>query len=492
MGLTIVVKLYTSRVLLKSLGVDDFGIFNVVGGLVVMMSFLNTSMATSTQRFLSFEMGKGSYKSIQRVFSTSVSIHVLLALLIFIFAETAGLYLFREYIVLPQDRYLAASWVYHCSVLTLLINFLYVPYNASIIASEKMNIYAYISIIEVLLQLFIVFLINRSPFDNLVTYSVLLTSVSLVVCIIYIVYCRSKFKYCRYTFLLDKKLLKQMANNSFWMLFGTSANLLSTQGINILMNIFFGVTINASRAIAIQVRSAVYVFISNFMIATQPQITKRYSSGQIEESFKLVLASSRFSFVMMYILVLPLLLNTDFILSTWLGELPNNVILFTQLVLIELASTSLYPPLSALSLATGKIRKFQLIVSASFLLVFIITYLFYKEGYPPYITFIISSVIYFISVVFRVLVLDRQIGFKFKVYMSKVLVPIFLFTIISSLVPSALSIYLDQSFFSLIFSVVTSSISIGICAYYFVCTKAERLMVFTFLKNNYNKYINRL
>lgn len=307
---TMGVSLYTSRVVLNTLGVEDFGIYNVVGGVVVMFSFLNSSLATATQRFLNYEMGQGNALKLEKVFSIALTGHYLIALSVILLAETIGLWFVSTQLEIPAERMHAALWVYQFSILTLAVSIISVPYNAVIIAHERMKVFAYVSIAEVSLKLTVVFLLVYLSFDKLVLYAFLLLVVAVIVRMIYATYCKRNFTECKYRFIFEKDLFAQMFCFSGWMFTGTLSNLFSSQGVNILINMFFGPIQNAARGIAYQIQGTVNAFVTNFMVAVQPQIVKSYSQGNYSYMYKLVFMASRYSFYLLFLLSLPVLLQT--------------------------------------------------------------------------------------------------------------------------------------------------------------------------------------
>lgn len=365
MGVMMLVSLYTSRVVLQTLGVDDFGIYNVVGGVVVLFSFLNAAMSSATQRFLNFELGKKDLVQVGRVFSMSLTVHFCIAGLVLFLAETVGLWFLNAELNIPADRMAAANWVYQFSVATTLLGILLVPYNATIIAHERIGFYAWTSIVRALFLLGIVYLLVIGNIDKLILYAGLVFAVNALMQIVYIAYCRRAFPQTAiYKPFRDKKLFHELISFSGWSLFGGVANMSASQGINMVMNIFCGVAVNAAMGIANQVNAAVYQFVSNFQTAFNPQIVKLYSSGEKESFIRLIFRASKISYFMMFLLTLPLLLNMEFVLGIWLGEVPEFAEDFTRLTLTFALVDALSGPLWMSVQATGKIRNYQLIVSS--------------------------------------------------------------------------------------------------------------------------------
>ena len=431
MFLTMAVSLYTSRVVLQALGIEDFGIYNVVGGIVGMLAFFNGSMATATQRFLNYEMGKGYEANLEKVFSVSLISYAGIALLSFILAETIGLWFVHHKLVISPHRLSAALWTYQACIFIFVVNLFSVPYYATIIAHERMKAFAYIGIMEVLAKLLIAYAIIHTPFDHLISYSLLMCMVPLMVLIAYMVYCHKHFKECRLKWIWDSTLFKKLIQFSGWMLAGTSSDLLVSQGVNLLINLYFGPLLNAARAVSMQVRAAVSSFYWNFMTASRPQIVKSYAQGNYEYMYKLVYSTTKLSFLMLFVLTLPIWFHTQFILNLWLKQAPEYSSLFVQLILMELLITCTISPLAALSQASGKVRNYQLIISVLSILIFGMTWLVYALGFPVYTTFLISIAVNLAGVIFRVVELHFSQHFPVRVYLLRVICPITVYFLIA-------------------------------------------------------------
>lgn len=452
MLLTMAVTLYTSRVILNTLGVEDYGIYNVVGGFVGMLGFLNSSMAVATQRFLSFEIGKKENSQLSRVFSMSMSIHILIAFIILILAETVGIWFVKTQLTIPAERMNAALWVFHFSVLTFVVNVISVPYNATIIAHERMNVFAWVSIIDVSLKLLIVFVLQWFGYDKLKFYAVLMFGVALVVRLIYGSYCSRNFAESKYHLYWDKSLFKTIMSFAGWTLWESLASIMNGQGVNILLNIFFGPVINASRAISFQVRSALNSFVNNFQIALKPQIIKSFASGDLDYMHKLVHQGAKYSFFLLFILSLPVLLETEIILRIWLESVPDYTLIFTRLVIINILINSFSSTLSTAAQATGKVKYFQLISGGLILFILPISYLFLKLGYKPQVTLYISIIVEVFVLIARLLFLNKLIKLKVAEYFKLVVLKSMFVGFVSSILPLLLISQFDQSFYRLIFS----------------------------------------
>ena len=323
------VSLFTSRITLAALGVTDYGIYNVVGGMVAMFSILSGSLSVTIGRFITVEVGKGNKERLKTIFSTSVSIQICMALVICLIAEVAGVWFLNNKMVMPVDRLYAAHWVLQLSILTFLVNLISVPYNAVIIAHERMSAFAYISILEVVLKLVIVYLLYVSPVDKLIVYAVLLALVAVVIRLVYGSYCKRHFEEARYRLCFDKKLLRDMFGFIGWAFWGNAMVVLKDQGTNVLLNLFCGPAVNAARGVAMQVNNAVYSFVQNFMMAVNPQITKSYSAGSIADMHKLIIRSAKFGFFILLMLLMPICANIDYILGLWLTVRERDAMLQT-------------------------------------------------------------------------------------------------------------------------------------------------------------------
>lgn len=360
---TIIVGLYTSRVVLNTLGVNDYGIYNVVGGIVAMLAFLNSAMTAASQRFISFELGTKNYQRLKEVFSTSVTIHLIIAGIIFIISETIGLWFLNTHMNISSDRMEAANWVYQCSILTFMVTVISVPYNACIVAHERMKAFAYISIIEVGLKLIIVYLLLVFSTDKLITYAILIFSVSVIIRVIYGIYCKRNFEECIYRFSVKRALWKQMLSFVGWGMLANFGVSLRLQGANILLNIFFNPAVNAARGIAMQVNGIVINFSNNFLMALNPQITKEYANGNIDRTITLIYAGSRYSFYLLSIISLPMIVSIDYLLKLWLGIVPEYTNIFLKLTIVAaLIDTMTYPMVTA-TYATGVLRRITIIIS---------------------------------------------------------------------------------------------------------------------------------
>lgn len=389
------VGIYTSRVVLQTLGVEDYGVYNVIGGFVAMFSILSASLVNASQRFISFEMGKAK-PQMNRIFCGTISIHLLLALLVFVAFETFGIWFLNTQLNIDPERMSAANWVFQCSVLTFCINLISVPYNACIISHERMNVFAYISIYEAFAKLGIVYLLWVTGFDKLIVYAILMLAVSVSLRLIYGIYCKKHFEECNFHFIIDKPLFKEMMGFIGWNFFGSTAGILSTQGINVLINIFFGVTLNAARGLADQVNNAINTFVNNFMTAMNPQITKSYAAGDYDYMKSLMVRGAKYAAILYWLIALTIFMEADEILSIWLVEVPVYASIFLRLTIIYSIFKSLAIPIYTGMLATGKIKNYQLIMGGLNVMAFVLCYIFFVSGLGPefgYISTIIIAVV---------------------------------------------------------------------------------------------------
>lgn len=487
MLLTMAVTLYTSRIVLNTLGIEDFGIYNVVAGFVAMLGFLNNSMAVATQRFLSFEIGKKDHAQLSRVFSMSMSIHFLIAIVILLLAETVGLWFVKTQLTIPSERLIAAQWVYHFSIFAFIVNVVSVPYNAIIIAHERMNVFAWVSIIDVSLKLLIVFMLQWFGFDKLILYAVLMFIVSLIIRIIYGSYCSRNFAESKYRFYWDKPLFKTIMSFAGWSLWGSASSVLHSQGVNILLNIFFGPAINAARGIAFQVRGAVNSFVYNFQIAMNPQIIKSYATNDLKYMHQLIYQGAKYSFFLLFALSLPILFETEMILQAWLKIVPDHTVIFTQLVVINILIDSVSGPLMTGAQASGKIKVYQALVGSLLLLNLPASYLFLKLNYPPEVTIYISILISIVALFVRLLILQRLISISIKDFLKQVILKSLIVSLIATVLSLFIQTFFQNSFFSSVAMIIIAFTTSVITLYTLGLNTKEKEYLQLMLKKYYKK-----
>lgn len=486
-----VVSLYTSRVVLSTLGVEDYGIYNVVGGIVAMLGFLNGSMSNAVQRYLSFEIGKGNKEGVSRIFNVSLQAHAGIALSVFVIMEIAGVWYLNRYMNIPSDRVIAANWVLQCSILTTLFSIVQVPYNAIIISKEQMGIYAYISILEVVLKLLIVYLLTIGGFDRLKLYSVLVMVVTIGVMLVYRLYCIKKYDEAKFRFIKDWNLLRQLVSFASWNMLGELAWVFTGQGVNIILNSFFGPAVNAARGLAEQVNGAVTRFVSNFQTAVNPQLIKSYAADQLDDMKKLLYRSTRFSFYLLLMLSLPIILKMNYILNLWLKDVPEYTTGFCQLVLICSLVSTISNLLAQVVRAYGKIRKYQIVVSAFLFLNFPLSYVVLKMGASPLSTMLVNICIQMVLLFVRLKLTGRMIQMRFADFAKNVLNKIFFVSIVSSVLPILCCMTFAETFICFVITCVVSIGSVGICAFYFGMDKNERQYVQTAILGIVNKFRKR-
>ena len=475
MLLLMFVSLYTSRVVLKALGVDDYGIYNVVGGMVAMFSLFSGSFTIAISRFITFELGKGDEKKLNSVFSTSVTIQLILGGLIILLSEPIGIWFLNHKMIIPEERLVAANFVLQFSIVTFFINLISVPYNAAIIAHEKMSAFAYISIIEALGKLLIAYLIVISPFDRLILYAFLMFFIALVVRFIYGSYCKKHFRECSYKFILDKNLLRTMFGFAGWNFLGSGSYILMTQGVNVLINMFFGVALNAARGIANQVDNALVMFANNFTTAINPQITKSYAIQDLTYMHQLICAGSKYSFFLLWIFALPVMLESDFILQIWLGTVPEFAATFLQYTLcISLLSVVSNTMVTSIQ-ATGDIRNYQIIVGGLGMLVLPLAYVFYKLGFSVEWAYIIHFSIFVCQFISRLFLLKRKINLSIMLFLKETVYPDIKILIPSVLISSFVFYQFNESPIRFIIVLLTSFITNLICIYFLGLSKKEQV-----------------
>lgn len=475
------VSLYTSRVVLQALGVEDYGIYNVVGGVVAMFSMISNSLSSSVSRFLTFELGKGNLEGLKRVFSTSLSIHVALVLVIVLLSETLGLWFLNTHMTIPENRLYAANWVFQASVLTFVINLLSVPFSASIVSHERMSAFAYIGILDIMLRLLIVLFIAYSGwnFDRLIVYALLLVGVVCIMQAIYWNYCTRNFEECKFGLSFDVSCWKEMSSFAGWNFIGCTAGLLKEQGVNILLNLFIGPVINAARGIANTVNNVLASFSGNFMTALNPQITKSYAAGNYDYMFSLVERGSRFSYYILLLFALPMLFETEFVLTLWLKHYPAHTVNFVRLILIVTMCDILSNTLINLQVATGKIRNYQLVVGGMLLMNFPLSYFCLKMGFPPESTLIVALIVAVCCLFLRLLFLRKMVGLSMRRYLHSVCGNVLCVTLIAAFIPALLFLQMPDGVVRFGAMCVLTTLCSSTAIYFIGCSRNER----TFIKN---------
>jgi O-antigen/teichoic acid export membrane protein len=486
MFLSMGVGLYTSRVVLNTLGIEDFGVYNIVGGIVVLFGFFNSAMSAATQRFLSFDIGKNDTLQLNKTFNTTLNIHFLIAIIVLVLSESIGLWFVNYKLNLPEDRMIAVNWVYQFSVLTFLLGIIQVPYNALIIARERMNVYAYISIFEVIFKLIIVYLLVILDYDKLILYALLLFVIAFFVRLIEKEYCKKYFEESKYSFQYDKEYTKTLLSFSGWSLFGNIASIARSQGNNILLNLFFGALMNASYGIAMQVQGVVGAFVTNFQIAVNPQIIKQYASGNKEQSLKLIYQSSKLSFFIMFLIASPIIFNVDYVLELWLKNSPSYTSIFVVLSLINILIDTISGPLMVAAQAQGNIKWYQIVIGTLIFLCLPLSYLLLKLYNEPKLIFFLIIVVNLLSLILRMIFLKYLMNFNISDFLKnvllKIVIVISLFLIIFYLVIN--NIKSDSDFILFILKSM-AIVVVNLVLFYFIgIDKAERNFILLFFKKN--------
>lgn len=462
MALMMCINLYTSRIVLHTLGVEDYGIYNVVGGVIVMFSFLNESMTASTQRFLSFELGAGNKEHLHQVFMTSLHIHIIISLIVILLGETIGLWFVMEKMVIPPERMTAALWCYQLSIFTAVLTIMNYPYMSALIAHEKMSSFAYIAILDAILKLLLVYLLLVFDYDRLILYALLYAGEKLLIRMVYNIYCIRHFAECKYRWVYQKSIFKEMSSFAGWSMCGNLAYILHNQGLDMLLNIFFGPVVNAARAVAVQAQGAVGNLASNFQMAINPQITKTYASGQLKEMHQLVFRGTRLTFCLLLIICLPLIVEAPMVLGLWLKEVPEGSVTFLRILLVILIVQQNNSPLITSVAATGKVKRYELIVSVLMLTIVPIAYIVLKMGGLPWTVFIVYLAIVVLSFVAILYIVLPMIKLSIGDYFKHAILPCAIVLILSVPTPVVLKLLSGNSLF---FSFVTIAITI-------ICTSA--------------------
>lgn len=468
------VSLYTSRVILQTLGVEDYGVYNVVGGVITMFTFLNGAMSSATSRYITFEIGKGNMEQLKKVFSSALQIHAIIALLIVILGETVGLWFLMNELVIPDGRMDAAMWVYQCSVVTAVVTIMSVPYNADIIAHEKMSAFAYISVLEIILKLAIVYLLVVLPFDKLKVYAVLVLMVGLLIRYIYTRYCHKHFEESHYIHHIDKPLLKEMSSFAGWSFWGNLAGILYTQGLNMMLNIFFGPVVNAARGIATQIQGVVQQFVGNFQMALNPQITKTYASGELDKMHSLMFRSARFSFMLLFFLSLPIILETNYILTLWLGIVPENTVIFARIIIAISLIYTIANPCVIANQATGKVKVYQAVVGGLLLLILPISYIVLKMGAPAYSVFIVHFCVESVAQFARMYMLRNMIDLPLLSYVKNIYLPIMGVVLLSVILPMLVYNNMQEGIIRFLIVGMTCVLSVAMTSLFIGMTRNER------------------
>ncbi|MBQ2884855.1 MAG: oligosaccharide flippase family protein [Alphaproteobacteria bacterium] len=480
--MTMIVTLFTSREVLRILGETDYGIYNVVGGVIVLFAFFQTALNNASLRFLAYDLGKGDMRQLQKTFSVIMTSHIFLSLIVVVISESIGLWFVNTHLNIPENRSFVVNVVYQFTILSFVINLLRIPYNSLIVAYEKMAFYAYISIIEAILKLIIVYVLLISRFDKLAIYAILLFIVSVVCLVIYYFFCKNNFSVSRYRYYWDKQYLYKILGFSGWSMLGGVANVSAQQGGNFLLNIYSGLSANAALGIANQVSHALYSFASNFQVAFNPQITKLYSCGDNENLFRLIFRSSLVSYYLTLLISLPFFLNSDFILGLWLYEVPLYTAEFCILMTVYQMIDAMQAPINGLIYATGNIKCYNIWLSFFIFLNIPLSWIMLAMGFSPCIVLIIRVLINLITSIIRIHFMKTLIEFPEIQYIKEVCVRILLVTSIALIVSILLKSLFTNAFISVILFSTIILLIVSMIILYWGFGKEDRVLVLNYLK----------
>lgn len=493
MVVVMTITLFTSRIILQSLGVEDFGIYNVVGGVITMFSFLNASLSEGTQRFITYELGKGSHDNVRKVFSTCVFLHIILGLIIVIIAEPVGVWFLTNKLLIPATRMDAAMFIYQISIISAFAMIITVPYYSLIIAHEKMKAFAFISVIEAIAKLLIAYvLLGDRDYDKLIFYGFGMLLIQVMIQLIYFIYCRIKLCESKIMFCFDMTMFKSIASFSSWTIVGSVAYIGVTQGLNLLLGTFFFPAVNAARGIAVQVQNAVNTFVKNFQVAINPQITKSYASGDIIAMHSLIFRSARFSFFLLLFPILPILLEADLILYWWLHDVPQYTVDFVRVILLVSWINCLGNPLGIAARASGNIRRYEMYAASIKLLVIPVGYICLKSGMPPVSVFLVYLFFELTVLLSNIYVTSTLVNYKVALYYKQVILRVVIVAIISSIAPLLCHLAIEPPLVRFFVTIVVSVMSSVITIYFGGLQYKERLFFnnkFITIKNKFKKQI---
>lgn len=476
--LVLAVSLYTSRIILQTLGVEDYGLYNVVGGVISMLGFLNSTMQATFQRYYNVAMGEGKEDEIKQLFRSSLTVQLLLSIIVVILGETVGLWFLSNKLVIPEGRMEAAQILYQVTIVSFVLSIFKGPFAAIITAYERMGVYALFSIIETVLKLGIVFVVQIIPGDKLIFYSFLILLIHIMDISLYIIFCIKKIPTTDIGFNWSKVYLKKMLSFSAWSTVGTLAYTLKSQGLNIVLNLFFGTVVNAARGVAYQVLNAVNQFIHSFQTAFRPQLTKLYASGDYDATMRLYYSATKLSYYLIFTISLPILLETPFILHIWLGDIvPEYAAVFTRVILLTAFVSAFANPTTAIAYATGKIKNFSIVVSFFNLMIVPVAWLFLKLGYGPTSAMLVSLAFTILVQIIRLIVVANMTVLKVGDYMKHVILPVVLYSVLCVAAPLLLKYSLDKGWLRLLLILLVSALSSLVFVWLVGLTKTEKQFV---------------
>lgn len=474
MGVMMIISFFTARITLEALGVVDYGINNVVGGLVSMFSLISSSLSSSVSRFITFGLGKGDKKELNTIFSTSVNIHIILAIIVVIAIETIGVWFLNNKMVIPADRLTAAHWVLQCSTFMFAIGLLSVPYNATIIAHERMDVYAYFTLFDAFSRLAIVFAIKYYGGDKLILLAIISLIPSLIKQFYYWHFSKRNFEECTYHTVWDKKIFKEMFGFAGWNFIGNSATIMKGQGINIVINMFVGPAVNAARGISTQISSIIGQFVRNFMVALDPQITKEYASGNFVRMHSLISNGTRLSYYLLLVLSIPLMIEIESILYIWLGQVPEHTVWFARLAIMLNLSDLLSDSLDTAQKASGKIRNYEITVNGVAIINLPLSYVLLRLGCIPEVTYIVSIAISQTCLFLRLYFLRKSISLSLRQFIYGVYIKVIYISAIAVFVPLLFHFIIENQYIRLISVCAVSVLTSTTTIYFLGCNKEER------------------
>ncbi|SFG53285.1 oligosaccharide flippase family protein [Prevotella sp. KH2C16] len=492
MILVTLVTLYTTRIILKALGVVDYGIYNVIGGVIAFLGIFNSSVSAATQRYLSFDIGNGDGNSLNKDFSACLNIYIALSVIVIIIAETIGLWFVNTQLNIPADRLLAANYVYQFTIFSSICSLLWAPFTASIISHERMDAFAWISIIEVSIRLILAYAVLYIGYDHLIVYSFFLFLSFVIVALCYISFCYKHFNECRIRLFYEKERYNKLISYSGWNIFGSAAGLIANQGVNILLNIFYGPAVNAARGIAFQVSGAITQFFANFYTAVKPQVVKYYATKDFSEMYNLVCYSARFSYYLALLIAAPVFFELSYIVQLWLGETPNFLIVFGRLAIIYCVLESFSNPLMTTVLAAENIKGYQIAISFINLMTFPIAYICLKIFQTPTIVFVVSIFISIVANIGRAYYAQKLVGLKMTKFLKEVVFKISIPTVLVPIVPQLILISMNEGLSRLCMSVIITLISSSIIIYFVGMNHKERDIVIAYVKKAKSQITRKL
>ncbi len=480
--LVMLISLYMSRIILEVLGINDYAIYQVVGGMVSMFSIISSSLSVSISRHITYEIGHGDKIKLRNIFSTAVTIQIFLAIIVAIACEIISIWFIDSKMQVPPDKVIATKWVLQCTIVTFCFSLLSVPYNACIVAHERMKAFAYVSLLDVSLKLGACFLLKLFSADHrLVGYAILLMVIAICIRAVYSIYCYKNFEECRGKLHFNKPIFKEMISFSAWSFFSNTTSIVNNQGVTMLINHFFGLTYNAARGLASQVEGAVMQFVSNFTMAINPQITKSYAAGNLDEMYGLICRGAKFSYYAMLFFSLPLILEMKPILALWLKDVPEHTAIFAQLTLIMGMCDSIGSSGYTACMATGKLRNYALIVTPVGCLEFVFSWVLFVFGAPAVSSYFLYILVKVTILIVRMILMEKMIGLPIKKYMKQVFYPVICTSFFAIIIPISFKVLLPDTVLYGLCTVFVALISVVICVFFIGLTNTEKQIVSSYL-----------